>query len=1519
MTSRIIFLFLLIGLSYSRFANGQNATCTNSDVFCGSNTITYPATVGAGNAEPGPAYGCLSTTPNPAWFFLQILDPGPVVITITNHKQDPPPPPAPQDNDIDFICWGPFTSPTGACVAGLTADKIVDCSYSGAATEICNIPNGLTGEFYILMITNYANSPTDISFSQSNFGQPGAGNTNCNIVVDCSILSLTPSPTPCDPLSATFTLNGTIEFTNPPTTGSLIIKDNTAVPPVQISINPPFTSPLPYSIPGIPCDGLLHDVGGYFTESLNPCTFNTTYQVPVAPCPSGTIAGGSILCNSGTSSATITITIGGAPGPYNFTYAINGTAQTPVTNYSGPNPYILTTSTPGAYTMVSMSNATCAGLVSGSANITLVDLPDPPVAQNAPFYICGSGIVTLSVAEAAGIHVNWYATPSGGTSLFTGNSYLTGILNTTTTFYAEAVTNTGLCASVTRTAIIAEVRPVPVVSNSVTSYDICSGQTTFIPLTSNPAGADFSWSATCSPLNSVSGFSPAGTGNTINETLTNITAGAGIVTYQVSPLLNQCTGNPLAFQVTVNPLPVPVISGPSGLCINSTGAFNTVIGMTGYTWDVSPGGIIQTGPGTSAITSSWNTTGPHWVTLNYTDTHGCTAQNPVSVNITIHPRPVVTIAGPASICVSSTGHYTTEPGKTDYTWSVTSGGTITAGTFTDAVDILWNVTGSQVVTLNYADANACTAATAATYTVTVNPRPVPMINGPVAVCVNSPASYSTTAGMTDYTWTISPGGTITSGTGTDQITVQWNTEGPQSIGLNYTDLQLCQALTPSTIAVTINPRPNPVITGAAAACIHTTSNYATEAGKTAYTWDVPTGGTVISEAGTNMIVVDWTTAGTHVVSVNYADANGCIAAAPALYNVTVNPRPLPVIAGPGMMCLNTSAAYSTEPGMTGYSWTVSAGGSITAGSGTNTVTILWSATGNQNITVNYLDVNGCMALAPTTYAVTVATLPVPTISGSNSVCTDIPITYSTESGMQSYAWIVSSGGTITGGGLPTDPSITIVWNTSGAKSVGVNYIIGTGCTAPSPTNYPVTVNPSASPSISSAFNQVCANASGTYTTQPGMSAYTWDISPGGTLTAGAGTNMITVKWDIPGSRFAAVNYTNTFGCPGVAPVQYGVTVNPLPETAITEGPGVTCQSQPHIYHTASDPECTFSWSVSPASRGTISGGQGTNQVTIDWQTSGNAVVSVTGTKNITGCTSGSIFNVTVNPITIPAFIQCFDVVTTSLAKKIILRGGSPMLPVQSAFSGNRVSFNPSTGFYEFDPFGAIAGTYPITYSYTNNYGCVASTSPVTITVQNTSFTCGNLLTDPRDGKTYTTGALSGRCWMTENLDYGMALPGPATAPQSDNCVAEKYCAPDDANCTIKGGYYQWDELMAYTAANSAKGICPPEWHIPSEAEWQTLIDNLITGIGAPHANAVAGGVLKDANLPGGFEAMMSGMKYMNSRWAFETGSLTGTMFWTSGASGPTHAIARGLNVFTPSVSKYTSNRSNAFPVRCIKD
>lgn len=97
------------------------------------------------------------------------------------------------------------------------------------------------------------------------------------------------------------------------------------------------------------------------------------------------------------------------------------------------------------------------------------------------------------------------------------------------------------------------------------------------------------------------------------------------------------------------------------------------------------------------------------------------------------------------------------------------------------------------------------------------------------------------------------------------------------------------------------------------------------------------------------------------------------------------------------------------------------------------------------------------------------------------------------------------------------------------------------------------------------------------------------------------------------------------------------------------------------------------------------------------------------------------------------------------------------------------------------------------------------------------------LIDSRDGQKYKTVKIGDRWWLAKNLNY---------AADSSYCYNDE---PD--SCAIYGRLYPWTVAMQLdtiynklnvtyteTIKGAHQGICPDGWHIPSEEEWNEMID-----------------------------------------------------------------------------------------------
>lgn len=143
----------------------------------------------------------------------------------------------------------------------------------------------------------------------------------------------------------------------------------------------------------------------------------------------------------------------------------------------------------------------------------------PTILSITENLVCESGSATLSATASAG-DINWYDSPSGGTSLLTGGSFTTPILTNTTTYYVDATLNG--CTTPTRTAVILTVQKTPIPSTANATQRFCDIENATIT-DLQIMGTDLLW------YDSASGGTP------LNQTDQLVTA-----TYYASQTINTC-------------------------------------------------------------------------------------------------------------------------------------------------------------------------------------------------------------------------------------------------------------------------------------------------------------------------------------------------------------------------------------------------------------------------------------------------------------------------------------------------------------------------------------------------------------------------------------------------------------------------------------------------------------------------------------------------------------------------------------------------------------------------------------------------------------------------------------------------------------------------------------------------------------------------------------------------------------------------------------------------------------------
>ncbi len=200
-----------------------------------------------------------------------------------------------------------------------------------------------------------------------------------------------------------------------------------------------------------------------------------------------------------------------------------------------------------------------------------------------------------------------------------------------------------------------------------------------------------------------------------------------------------------------------------------------------------------------------------------------------------------------------------------------------------------------------------------------------------------------------------------------------------------------------------------------------------------------------------------------------------------------------------------------------------------------------------------------------------------------------------------------------------------------------------------------------------------------------------------------------------------------------------------------------------------------------------------------------------------------------------------------------------------------------------------------------------------------------------EGQIYNTIQIFSQCWMKENLNVGTMISGDAN--MADNDIIEKYCYQNnEAKCNSLGGLYQWNEMMQYVSDEGAQGICPPGWHVPTDADWKILSGAADSqfGIGDHEWNGSyqtgydVGYNLKaiDGGWPAGGEGCDNyGFKALNCGYRETNGNFRyhWVRWWTSTVVvNDFSSWARLLN-YNDDINRHDGDNTLGYSVRCIRN
>ncbi|OXB20034.1 hypothetical protein B0A80_19370, partial [Flavobacterium tructae] len=396
------------------------------------------------------------------------------------------------------------------------------------------------------------------------------------------------------------------------------------------------------------------------TKTVNNITVTACCTTPVITAMTSTICSGSTFTATPANGTNGTV-----PAGTTYSWAapsvigITGTAAgSNAANISGT--LTNTTNAPinVVYT-VTPTSGTCTG---STFTVTVTVNPKPALNNITATSICSGDTFTTTPANGTngtvptGTTYSW-AAPSvigiTGTAAGSNAANISGTLTNTTNAPINVVytvtPTSGTCTGSTFTVTVT-VNPKPALNN-ITATSICSGDTfTTTPANGTngtvPTGTTYSWAAPS--VIGITGTAAGSNAANISGTLTNTTNAPINVVYTVTPTSGTCTGSSFTVTVTVNPLPVCLITGSDGpLCPSSTAnSYSAPAGMSNYTWSISGNATISGNLSGQTVLVNTGTTcsAPFTLTVVIKDINGCESTCTKVINVQDITAPTWTTA-----------------------------------------------------------------------------------------------------------------------------------------------------------------------------------------------------------------------------------------------------------------------------------------------------------------------------------------------------------------------------------------------------------------------------------------------------------------------------------------------------------------------------------------------------------------------------------------------------------------------------------------------------------------------------------------------------------------------------------------------------------------------------------------------------------------------------------------------------------------------------------------------------------
>ena len=480
-----------------------------------------------------------------------------------------------------------------------------------------------------------------------------------------------------------------------------------------------------------------------FVSTLNTATGcesgRTEVTVSVKSLPDAPTLSGASRCGTG----NVTLNVSNALNDATYTwYNANSVQVGTGSSYTAEN--LASTST--YYVTATVDGCTGA---SASVIATINELPAAPTNLTGGSN-CGTGSVSLSATPATGTVCQWFAAAEGGNALETGDSFTTGEISESTSYYVASYNNTTGCSSA-RQEIVATINPVPGAPVISGNEAICDGSTLTLTATSGSNANEIRWYNSNDELvgSNATFTTPALNNNTTYTAKSyNSTTGCYSVATEATIVVNEI---PAAPELSGNSR-----CGTGNVTLNVLNALNNVT----YTWYNA--NSTQVGTGSSYTAENLANTSSYYVTAT---ANGCTGAS-ATVTATINAIPEAPTASNVELCEAGSTILSVSSPVAGYTYNwydaATGGSSLHIGNSYEV-----NISANSTYYVDAVSAEGCTSTerTAVTATISGNPSApvVPNVsrcgNGEITIAVENPNNAYT------YKWYAAVEGGVAFATG----------------------------------------------------------------------------------------------------------------------------------------------------------------------------------------------------------------------------------------------------------------------------------------------------------------------------------------------------------------------------------------------------------------------------------------------------------------------------------------------------------------------------------------------------------------------------------------------------------------------------------------------------------------------------------------------------------------------------------------------------------------------------------